>query len=462
MTEHYADALFALVEHALAGPGLATDTERAMATRIVLDSLAVGAAGSHAPYAAPVRSLLADWGQGDAAALLGAETGRWPAMSAAFANAYQIHGSEYDYVHEPAVVHPMAATLAAALAAWQQRSTREPGWVMDGRSWLDMLSRAVDVAIAVGLSARQGLRFFRPATAGAFGAIAAVCQIRGHDRATTATAFGHLYSQLCGTMQAHAEGTAVLPMQIGFNARNAIVAADLAQAGISAPRQVFNGPFGYLNLYEAEGDLSGPLAELPDKRRLCELSCKPFPTGRATHGGIDGLLRLRAQHAIDPEQVRAVRVFGPPLIPRLVGRPLRDDFPAHYARLCMAYTGAVALRRGHVDLNDFLPAALRDPATLALAARISVHDDGNPDPNALLPQRVEITLENGQTHACTLDAVIGSPERPLDDVAHQRKIDHCLAFAGLADDHRQAFNEAGRRLPSLADIGELLHPVLGA
>ncbi|MEZ5652013.1 MAG: MmgE/PrpD family protein [Burkholderiaceae bacterium] len=460
MNANQADSLRALVAHALHGPGLADDGQRALATRVVLDTLAVGVAGASAPFAAPLRQLLPAWGQGGPATLLGAAAGHWPAPSAAFVNAYQIHGSEYDYVHEPAVVHPMAATLAAALAAWQARSATEPRWRLGGRAWLDLVSRAVDVAIAVGLSARQGLRFFRPATAGAFGAMAAVCQIRGHDEATASSAFGHLYSQLCGTMQAHAEGTAVLPMQIGFNARNALVAADLAEAGISAPAAVFEGTFGYLNLYEAQGDLGPSLAELAVRRRIVELSCKPFPTGRATHGGIDGILRLRAAHAIEPARVREVQVWGPPLIARLVGRRPYDDFPAHYARLCMAYVGAVALRRGHVDLADFVPEALRDPDTLVLAARIGVCDDGNPDPNALLPQRVEITLDDGSTRSCALDAALGSRERPLADDAHWAKLRHCLDFGGLSAVRQQAFIAAGGVLGDLADVAALLDPVL--
>ena len=45
---------------------------------------------------------------------------RLPLMHAAMLNAYQIHGQEFDCVHEAAVVHPMAAVLPALLG-WAER-----------------------------------------------------------------------------------------------------------------------------------------------------------------------------------------------------------------------------------------------------------------------------------------------------------------------------------------------------
>jgi len=69
--------------------------------------------------------------------------------------------------------------------------------------------------------------------------------------------------------------------------------------------------------------------------------------------------------------------------------------------------------RRHVGLDDFTTEALGDPQKLALAHRLHVVEDDNPDPNALVPQRVEIDLAGGRTVARSVDAVLGSPTRPL-------------------------------------------------
>ena len=53
--------------------------------------------------------------------VLGRSGLRLPAPHAAFVNAFQIHSQEFDCVHEPAVVHPLA-TIASALLAEADRS----------------------------------------------------------------------------------------------------------------------------------------------------------------------------------------------------------------------------------------------------------------------------------------------------------------------------------------------------
>ena len=76
----------------------------------VLDSLGVALAGTRVPMVRELEAVAAEWGSGDAARIWG--TGRRvPAATAAFINGYQIHNQEWDCVHEPAVVHPMAVIL---------------------------------------------------------------------------------------------------------------------------------------------------------------------------------------------------------------------------------------------------------------------------------------------------------------------------------------------------------------
>ena len=61
-------------------------------------------------------------------------------------------------------------------------------------------------------------------------------------------------------MQAHTEGSVLLAMQIGFNARNAVVACDMAAEGIAAPREFLEGEFGYFALIEESHDLAAAVA----------------------------------------------------------------------------------------------------------------------------------------------------------------------------------------------------------
>jgi aconitate decarboxylase len=411
------------------------------AKMFIADTLGVGIAGAAAPWRREVLDMAAASG-GAAEATVWGTGERLPLAQAAMVNAYQVHSQEFDCVHEGAVVHPMAAILPSLLG-WAER---EGG--VSGDELLRAAIAGVDVAVTLGLCSRAPMRFFRPANCGGFGAVAGLALLAGIDEAQTRDALGIYYGQCAGTMQAHVEAMPQLAMQMGFAARSAVTAIELARRGMPGPRAPISGQFGYFALFDGMAD-STPFGELGEAWRICELSHKPFPSGRATHGGIDGLQRLIAAHGIKADQVTAGRFLAPPLTHRLVGRPPQDAMTVAYARLCLPYVGAVCLRHGTVGLGDFTPEALGDPGTLALARRLSVIADTNPDPNALSPQRIELDLADGSTVACDITDVLGSPARPLPPDTARAKFDACGAPAALWD--------AATSLDKLPDTRCLLH-----
>lgn len=414
------------------------------AKTFILDTIGVGVAGSSAAGANALHEAAVRWGSGPESLVWGRGT-RMPAPAAAFLNGYAAHCQEFDCVHEPAVLHPMATLLPAALAF----ADREGG--VTGRELLTAVAVGIDVSVGLGIASRAGLRFFRPASAGGFGAAAAVARLAGLNEAGIVAALGLQYAQTSGTMQPHVEGSMALPMQIGFNGRAALCAVDLAQAGATGPQAVFDGPFGYLPLYEGAYDLGPTLAGLGRVWRVAELSHKPFPAGRATHGGIEGVMRLREQHGFTADDVERVTLTGPILINRLAARPDLPDPSPNYARLCSAFIVAKVLIHGRIDLAHYRDGGLTDPATHALAARVVMQVDDNPDPNALLPQRIEIALKDGRVLAWTCEAMLASNARRLTREQHLAKFRRCLDFAAapLAED-------AGERLIGLVDDLETL------
>jgi aconitate decarboxylase len=355
------DAIAAFAEHVVrTGYDDLPAAAIAAAKTFILDTLGVGVAGSAAPWAKELAETATRWGSGPDARVWALGT-PLPAPAAAMCNGYQIHNSEYDCVHEAAVVHPMAVLLSATLA----HAEREGG--VSGRDLLSSIALGVGVGVGLGLASKAPLRFFRPATAGAFAATAAIGKLRGFDATTLIEAFSIAYGQLCGTMQAHTEGSPLLAMQIGFNARNAVVACDMAANGLSGPHNLLEGPFGFYRLFEGEHDLAPVLDGLGKAWRITEVAHKPFPCGRATHGALDGVLSLMRAHVFPADAIEAIECRVPPLTQRLVGRPARADMSPNYARLCAPYVIACALQGGGVGLDDFQPA--RSPIGRGLRSR---------------------------------------------------------------------------------------------
>jgi 2-methylcitrate dehydratase PrpD len=379
------------------------------------------------------------------------------APAAAFLNAWQVHNQEFDCLHEGAVVHALASVLPAALAASETRGG------VSGAELIVAVAVGADVAATLGLASRAGLRFFRPATAGGFGAVAAAGRILGLGRERLAAAFAWQLAQVSGTMQAHVEGSPMLPVQVAFNARAAMQSCEMALLDFPPARAVFEGQYGYMPLFEGDFDFDATMATLGRTWRIAEFSHKPFPAGRATHGGIEGVMALQAEHGFAADDVDRVQIIAPPLIVRLVGRPLLPGATAAYGRLCMGYVVARVLQSGTLALADFRGAAMADPKTHALAALIETRSNDNPDPNALAPQAVVVHLKNGTALHWHCAAMLANPARPLTHEEHIRKFHGCCEYAAqpLAADAPAALVAAMDGLAAMPDIAALTRLAAG-
>ena len=399
-------ATHAILAFAAAPPPLpeAADAHLAM---LLADTLAVAIAGSTAPGADGVLAAASRMGRGAEAPVLG----RWerlPAPAAAFVNGFQIHCLEWDAVHEGAVVHAMSVVTAAVHAvAHRQRSRPAAAFAA--------LAVGVEIACRLGLAAQGPLAFFRPAVAGLYGAALACARLMGLDRLGDVLGLAH--AQAAGTMQAHVEGSIALPLQIAHAARAAVTAADLAAAGLSGPRDPLEGAFGHFALFDP-GDAAAAAEGLGARWALCDISVKPWPSGRASHAVLSVLQGYRAG------EVESVEAIVPPLVHRLVGRPWLAEMTPAYARLCLPFLAALMLEEGRIDPRRFVAERFADIRLRRIGARVSARVDDNPDPNALSPQTVVV---NGRAHA--VPATLGSPAAPLPPAQHEAKLSFALSLA---------------------------------
>jgi hypothetical protein len=107
-------------------------------------------------------------------------------------------------------------------------------------------------------------------------------------------------------MQAHIEGSPVLPMQMGFNTRRGLDAMPPWRSAASAGLLDFlEGLLGYFSLIDPEWDPAS-FDTFESREAITELSHKPFPSGRAAHGGVDGLSHCaRGTVSILPRSARS-------------------------------------------------------------------------------------------------------------------------------------------------------------
>ena len=421
------------------------------AKTFILDSIGVGVAGSDGPWVRELIETAKKWGTGDDSRVFVHGT-RLPATTAAIVNAYQIHCLEYDCVNEDAVIHPMATILGAVSA----EADRAGGY--SGKDLILAVALGVDASCVLGVSSRAPMRFFRPSTAGAFGATAAVAKLRGLDEATLINAFGAIYGQISGTLAPHREGSPVLGMQIGFCARGAISACDLAQAGLIGPHEVITGMYGYLPMYEGEYDHVAAFASLGKTWQINRVSHKPFPSGRLTHGVVDGIQQLRKREGLKAEDVERMVALVPPLAHRLTGRPDIPNPEPNYAKLCIPFVAATALLEGTVDVRHFKGDWLRNPKVHEIAANVEPVEDNNPNTNAVAPQRLEVYLKDGRKLEVDMPQIFGHPENPLSDEQNIEKFKRSWSAAAkpLSESSADQMIEAVSNLEGVDDVRSLI------
>ena len=380
------------------------------AKTFILDTFSCALAGSNGPYAELALEAAKTWGQGQDARVWG-KRDRLPAPSAAIINAYQIHCLEFDCVHEGGVLHPMSTIMAAAMAEIDSRISK--GVKTSGKELILAISVGIDVSCSIALTSRSSMKFFRPAVVGGFGTTATIGKLRQFEKDTLHNAFGLYYGQAGGNIQAHVEGSKMLGLQVGFGARNALVACDLAEHDIDGPKDFLTGKYGYLELMEGQYELEPTWSEWGQIFRLSEVGHKPFPSGRLTHFAIDALNRIMEENIFKIEEIKTVVCKVPPLPLRLVGRPHLKNKGPNYAKLCLKYICAALLIDKTINQKTFLECTIKRTDIADLAKKVTVIPNDNTDLNAFGPQTIQIYMRNGNVYEEIVHHAIGDPLNPL-------------------------------------------------
>ena len=232
----------------------------------------------------------------------------------------------------------------------------------------------------------------------------------------------------------------MLAMQMGFAARNAVQAHAMARVGVTGPIELIDGRFGFYHNFESVNGLSDAIPKMKDPWKVTQLSHKPFPSGRVTHGVIHALREIRIDLNLDMAEaqsaIKGMKVELPPLGFRLTGRPTITNPPPNYARLCIPFVAAAELLTGRVDPTTFLPEVLNNKEIEALARRVETIEVAHSNPNAFYPQRLLVEFSDGTTQERDIPYAWGHPELPMDKAARESKFALCWQLS-RGDDSAQ-------------------------
>jgi len=414
---------------------------RAIAARAFLDTIGVALAGACEPAARSVQHVIAD-AAGGPCTVLGTALRGSPA-NAALANGTAAHALDFDDMCFVSLAHPSAPLVPAALAAAEVSGAK-------GAALLD--SYVVGFEIEGRLGRAMNPRHYQrgwhcTATLGTLGAAAAASRLFGLDVAQTTDALGIAASEASGLKENF--GTMVKPLHAGLAARNGIVAAQLARAGLTASGAAIDGPQGLLAAMDSERpSLAGIADDLGVRWEILDtgITVKLYPSCAGTHPTLDALLDLWRAHRFTAAEVDAVEIGVDPIVPTI----LIHDRPSTglEGKFSMPFCAAAAVVRGHVGIETFDAPSLEDVAIREMQSRVRMRVDPAIDPAAtpLTQARVTVRLRDGRVFTADANGARGYPDRPATDDELAVKFMSC-AGAVLSRER------AGTALGALREIG---------
>ena len=388
----------------------------------IADCFGVLIAGARDPEVALIDGELGSSAGAVLASLIPSGAQRTP-ESAALINGVAAHVLDYDDVSLDG--HPSAVLVPAILA--QGEASRASGaemltaYVAGFEVWGELLTRE-----PVPLH-RKG--WHPTAVLGPIAAAAACAKLRRLDGAGAATAMAIAASMSSGLVANF--GTMTKSFQVGRAAQSGMIAARLAQAGLTASLDALEHPAGLLTALSVDGKTGRdrPFVAAAKEWHIIGhgLSIKRYPICYATHRSIDAALGLVERHNLAADEVERIHVS--------TGKTqllmLRNSRPQTglEAKFSMQFAMASALVARRVGLTELTDGFVRRPEVQAIFPLVSftATDATRNGSNFAPADAVEITTKSGRTlNSGPVEYARGSHELPLSRDELWDKFADCL------------------------------------
>ena len=399
----------------------------AIARNVTLTVAGTAIAGAKAEGCEALVSQVRRWGGRKEATVL-LHGGKAPAHNAAFVNSAMARALDYCDGMVPGL-HLGSSSIPTALAA------AELAGGCSGREFIAAL--VVGTELASRLNAVSVYDGFDPTgVCGIFAATAVAGRILRLDSRQMLNAFALAFNRAGGSMQSNIDGSLAVRVIQGFASQTGIMSAQLAQRGITGPKNFLEGIYGYFHLYAKDKyDTQALTGGLGTRFEMEKTLFKKYPSCGGTLGPTDAVLALVEENYIAAADVARVDVTVSPHVYKLVGHPFEvGENPKVNAQFNIRYCVANALLRKSSRLRHFDEADIRDPRIMELAKIVHVSPEHSLDDPASgrfsIGTRVRLSTRTGEVFDRAAGVPRGHPENPLTREEHLQRFRDCIDYAG--------------------------------
>ncbi len=393
---------------------------------VIFTVLGTTIAGATAEGCAGLVDQVKEWAGREEATIL-MYGGKVPAHNAALVNSTMARALDYCDAMMPGM-HVGSSSVLTALAA------AELAGGCTGKEFLAALVLGTEIAARINaVSIYDG---FDPTGICSIFATTAVAGRMLHlDSKQMLDALALAFNKAGGSFQSNIDGSLAVRVIQGFVSQGGIVCAQLAQRGITGPKNFLEGIYGYFHLYAKDKVAPQSLIKgLGRKFEMDQTLFKKYPSCGCTLAATDAMLELAREEKLAPKEIERIEIKVPPYNHKLAGARFEiGDNPKVSAQFSIQYCVASALFRRSSKLHHFDETCVREPAVMALTRKIHVYPDpglGDPDRSgfSLAAHMKVVTRERGSYHKA-VDVPRGIPGNPLTRKEHMERFQDCVNYA---------------------------------
>jgi len=367
---------------------------------------------------------------------------------AAWVNGSLAHALDYDDYSAAFAGHPSVVILPAVLALGEKHH-------LSGKEVIlaYVLGFEAGVSIAPQCFQQYLLGWHTTSTVGTIAATAAAAGALKLGVQETRVAIGIGASMAGGLKQNF--GTMTKALHAGNAARNAVVAAELAQKGFTASDTILEAEQGFCRVLAggSEVECEGIGEGLGESFAVVSpgLSLKPYPSCAATHSCIEAASFLQRRHGVDAEDVAEVEVCVSPALATAAIHV--DPQTGLEGKFSYEFCVAAALLYGELGLREFTDDCVRRPAVRRL-----MHTVRRVHPPEMAPESLGcdliVRLKNGTVLRHKIETPRGGEANPMSWDQIASKYRDCASLVLRAAEVERTL-ECISGLELVADVGDL-------
>jgi len=342
---------------------------------------------------------------------------------AGLANGVMAHADDFDDISFSIPGHPSVSVLPAVFGLGELKN-------ISGKDLLTAYITGFEVECKVGKTLAPHLYqrgWHATSVLGSLGAASAASWVLKLDKEKVVHTLG-IVSSMASGLRVNL-GSMTKPLHIGLSAQHGIMAASLAERGLTANPLALEEKTGLFPVFAGEWNMSLGIDYLGNPFDFISpgITFKQYPSCAETHPALDGVISLVNENHIEADTILSVDCIVTPMD--------RDVLVYHHpknateGKFSLEFCVALGILEKKATISQFIDEKVREPKIMEMMNKVSMKVDPTLSPDGYTGAATEVSLrlKDGTILTRRVDQPKGAPENPLSREELLNKFRNCAS-----------------------------------